>query len=488
MAKGTKDTDEEKVRKQVLDNLATIGKLSVGDDGLVFEGDKFSLPVQYRDDLAGARRFLEDWEQNQETSFNFSRAFRYRPWDGAAAFQRALKRAFNHTGIGTARHSFFGTRPPIFRSIEVGPNETIQIPWGSVRLPQLNAEFELGVSMNEEYGVLFDLEVEAPKKYRPHIEAFFDLVQDELKHRSIYRGKAINGAHEPGFIDLSRVDPSKVVYTDRVLRDVDANLWTLLEKTDTMRKLGIPLKRAVLFHGPFGSGKSLMGNITAQKATANGWTYILCRPGHDDLFEVLRTAQVYAPAMVWFEDIDQLASGGDAEQVAKLLDYLDGISNKGSEVIAGFTTNHVDKIIRGVLRPGRIDALIEVGSLAQTDIAKMVKVSIPAELLDPDIDYTQVEVAFRDYVPAFCKEAIDRAVRYMVVRNGGDMQKITTADIVNAAEGLRAQFDLMHGATTNRLPDSLSTALQAEVRDAVVGTVGLHVGGRIRPLTPVNGG
>lgn len=481
-------TQQERVREQVLANLAALGKISVGEDGLVFEGDKFILPTQYQGNLKGARSFLESWERDREQHYGYSRVYRFRPWDGAAAFQRALKMMFNHTGVGKARHSFFGTTPPQFVSIEIGPGRTMQVPWGDVKVDQLDAQFELGSTGDDDYGMLFYLHVEAPKKYRQHIEAFFDLVQTELERRSIYRGKAINGAEQPGFVDLSLVDPNKVVYSQDVLTQTSANLWTLVEKPDLMRELGIPLKRAVLFDGPFGSGKTLMGILTAQKAVKSGFTFILCRPGKDDLFEVLRTAQVYAPAMVWFEDIDTIAAGGDGKHVAKLLDYLDGISNKGHEVMAGFTTNHVDKIIRGVLRPGRIDAVIHIGALDSAGIEKLVKVTVPARLLADDIDYSRVAVAFDGFVPAFYREAIDRAVRYMIARTGGAEEQITTDDLVNAAEGLRPQHDMMHGATVNRAPDKLSTVLRNEVQEAL--TSGLAVdagGGGHLPLIHVNG-
>jgi transitional endoplasmic reticulum ATPase len=377
-----------------------------------------------------------------------------------------MKRLFGSTGVGEATYSFFGgRRPPEFRTIAIGNGRTAQVPWGRVSFSPLDATFVTGATSDPERGVLFHLVVEAPRKHRQRIEGFFDAVGDELATASIYRGNAITGAEEPAFLDVSTVDPTRVIYSTEVMTQLGANLWALLDHTDTMRKLGIPLKRAVLVEGPYGTGKTLAGALTAQRAVANGWTYVLCRPGVDDLMTTLRTAQLYAPAVVWFEDIDTVGSGGNSMYISRLLDALDGITAKGAEVVAGFTTNHVDRLQKGLLRPGRIDTVIHVGDLDAAGFEKLVKVVVPGELLG-DIDYARVAKAFTGYVPAFAREAIDRAMRYSIDRNGGWPDQVTTADLVNAAQGLRAQHAIMESASEGAaLPtiDGLLTSRMEEV-------------------------
>ena len=135
-------------------------------------------------------------------------------------------------------------------TINIGPKKTESVPWGQVGLNLLEAVFQLGGAKDKELGLLFQLSVQAPKKYRKEITAFFDIVEDELKYNSIYRGKAINGAADPGFLDVDAIDPKSVIYADETLRQLGANLWALLDHTQTMREERIPLKRAVLFEGP----------------------------------------------------------------------------------------------------------------------------------------------------------------------------------------------------------------------------------------------
>lgn len=488
--------------------LRALGSVHVQDDAILFEGTKIVLPEQYSGRVEAAVDFLKAYIKDQSETYSFKKKFNYRPWDGAAAFQRAMKMVFGTAGIGKKIQTFFGDIPPEFHTIDVGVNQTESVPWGRVGLNILDAEFNLGGTKDRELGLLFQLSVTAPKKYRKEIDAFFRVVEQELKDNSIYKGKAINAASQPAFVDVDMIDPKSVIYSDETLRQLGANLWTLLENTDMMRREGISLKRAILFEGPYGTGKTLGGLLTAQRAVRNGWTFIMVRPGQDDLQEALQTAQIYAPAVVWFEDIDILSSGStSAIDISRILDMLDGASSKGKEVIAGFTTNHVDRLPKGVLRPGRIDAIVHVGGLDVNGYRKLVESLVRPDLLG-DIDYAEVAKAFlywevpdgervvvdgvvvvehgkvlennygyvlredgkvvhEGYLPAFAREAISRAMLYVIDRNG-EPGVIETADLVDAAYGLRRQRELMNEANEGVSKTTLDSLTRQLVRAEVV--------------------
>jgi len=284
------------------------------------------------------------------------------------------------------------------------------------------------------------------RKYRRHIEGFLDVIQDELNQNSIYRGRAISAEADPTFLDPYRVDKAKVVYSQEALTQLNANVWAVLDHADRLRDLGMPLKRAVLLEGQYGTGKTLTGSLTAQHAVEAGWTFILVRSS-DDPYAALTTAALYAPAVVWVEDLDVLSQNKDRGELAKLLDALDGVQAKGLEVMAGFTTNFPDAIDKAVLRPGRIDALIHIGALDAAGFEQLVRSQIPVDLLAKDLDFKAITKAFEGYVPAFAVEAAGRAIRYSVARNNGAPDVITTADLVGAADGLRPQFDLQENAS-----------------------------------------
>jgi len=328
-----------------------------------------------------------------------------------------------------------------------------------------------GSQVHDEFGLLFLLSAETPKKYEAEVNGFFDLVQLELEENSIYKGKAFTGAeNEPEFLDLSTVDPTKVIYSDDVLEQLNAHLWSTIEYPEAMRAHGIPLKRSVLFHGPYGTGKTLGGMLTAQKAVANGWTFIICRPGKDNPFAVMQTAQLYTPAVVFIEDIDTYSQskGLSRDTMSELLDKFDGIQAKGNDILNVMTTNHEESITKGMLRPGRLDALIEISHLDLGGITRMVQSMIPEDKLD-DIDYELVFSTMEGYLPAFVAESVTRAQKASIVRGGGELLPLSTSDLRSGAMSLRAQYNLMKKASEVEEPPTLDVVMRGIVTDGVVG-------------------
>ena len=139
------------------------------------------------------------------------------------------------------------------------------------------------------------------------------------------------------------------------------------------------------------------------------------------------------------------------------------------------TSNHVDKIHKAMLRPGRLDSVTEIGALDHEGFIKLVKVTVPPGLLGDEIDFDRVADAMADFLPAFVKEAIDRSMRYALARTGGEVDTLATEDFVHAAKGLRPQLDLMHGAKEGVTPDDLTTSMQRVVKRVITeGDVALY--------------
>jgi transitional endoplasmic reticulum ATPase len=441
-----------------------LGGKQVSDDDVVFEGKQIKLPATMTE--RSAIKFLQKRIEQKEEITSFSHKFKNRPWDGAYCMNAALKKNFGTTGIAQATFSLFGKNPPKLIAIETAVGKTEQVPWGVIEFPPLEAMLSLGAMMDPELGLLFVLNVECARKYAAQVEGLFKLVENELREHSIYKGKALNGAENPSFIDPYAVDRTKVVYTEEVTMQLNANIWSLLRHTDAQKRAGLPLKRSVLLSGPYGTGKSLAAMLTAQEAVENGWTFIQCRPGKDDLGQVMQTALLYQPAVVFYEDVDTIAQSGDPDKVSSLLDLFDGITAKGTELVCVMTTNHAELIHKGMVRPGRLDAVITIDALDGPGKEALIKASVPANLLSESIDYALIDQAMDGFLPAFIKEAITRAVRYAIARTDGDPDVLVTQDFVEAAKGLRGQLDLMNGNSEGFLPDSLEVAMKNLVQGA----------------------
>ncbi len=451
--------------KKLLEALAQLGGQQFHQDDIKITGTEIVVPTALG--IVGTIKHLKAYLEVQETVTDFHRTYQYRPWDGAFAVQNAL---LNLTGTaGLPRGSFF-SRPKLI-SIPVGVEETVQVPWGNVEVPLIEGMLTMGSEQHKELGPLFSLSVSAPRKYRDQVEGLFRLVQEELETNSIYRGRAIDGQEQPEFIDLRGIDPGKVVFSKEVQAQLDANIYSMLRHTDTLRENGVHLKRTVLLHGPYGTGKTLTSTLTALEAVANDWTFILCRPGRDDLSLTLQTARLYQPSVVFFEDVDIVASTSDDMEVTKLLDMFDGIRAKGTEILAIMTTNHAERIHKGMLRPGRLDAVIEIGGLDAAGFQKLIRVTMPEELLADDMDWQVVTDSFDGFLPAFAVEAIQRAQRYTIARNEGVPGVLSTQDLVDAADGLRPQLAMMEEALEGEAPATIKVAMTELIRDAVDNTI-----------------
>jgi transitional endoplasmic reticulum ATPase len=386
----SRETRESQVAA-IMDGLEVLGGKVFNDEDILYEGDKLIIPENMS--LTQAKNFLQQKEADLETETQFRKTFNYRPWDGAWCMWQALKKQFGVVGHG-AKISFglFGpmSEPPEMITVNSGVGQTEQVPWGEFTIPALpETTFETGAFTHPEYGMLFSLTVTGPKKWRFRIEGIFNLIEKELETNSLYRGKAFDGQEMPEFVDVFSVDRDKVVYSEEVLTQLEANVWMQLRYTEACEKLGIPLKRAVLIHGPYGVGKTLAAMLTGQEAVTAGWTFIKARPGRDNLVSVLQTARLYQPAVVFYEDLDAIATVEDPNgqkydraSISRLLDDFDGVDAKGTKILCVLTTNFPERIHKGMARPGRLDAMIEINELDEQGVEKLVRVRIPEEALE----------------------------------------------------------------------------------------------------------
>jgi transitional endoplasmic reticulum ATPase len=467
-------------KKQLLQVLEDLGDKRTTDDDVTYEGTRFVIPQTMT--AKRALEFLQHHVEQQEEVHSFIRTFNFRPWDGAAAVHRALRKVTGTTGLGKAQMSFFGSTPPRMITINTGPDTQVQVPWGQIEVPVFEGTMSLDSTSSEEFGQIFVVLFDAPRKYRFAIEGLFRVIQEELESASIYKGKAIDAARDPNYKDTRVIDPERIVYSEQAMADLDAQLWRVVENTSWARANGVPLKRAILLEGPYGTGKTEAANITAKKCVENGWTFIQVRANKDNLEDAMKTARLYQPAVVFFEDIDIAA---DAEQtsgtVSRLLDIFDGMDAKHNEIIAVLTTNHVEKIHKGMVRPGRLDGIVHIGALDQHGVEKLSKIRLGEERLT-EVDWDAVYKAMEGYMPAFVNEALTRVKLY-----ARSVEAFTTRDLVRAAEGLRAQFNLMENASEGKGRPTMDGAMRSLVQDALdkakildydgddVGSMGLQV-------------
>lgn len=420
-----------------------------------------------------AAKHLHAAAVNEEEIHAFSKIFKYRPYDGAYALQETLRELWGVSGTGKTIHTFFGSQPPEYREIEIGVDETVRVPWGAIDFTPMEGTFYTGFETDPTYGALFQVTLNCPKKYAEEVEGLWIAVADTLKERSIYKGKAIvgvgrqtrEGFENPSFIDPFKIDPAKVAYKQEVFDQLQSGCWGVMANADLIRARGGKVGKKLLVYGPYGTGKTLAGGLTARRAVENGWTYIQAKSGDEDLGKVLKTAELYAPAVVFYEDIDILAEN-EPDKMAKLLEMFDGLSSKGKEVMVLMTSNKVDVLNRGMSRPGRIDRLIEIGDLDRIGVERLIRALFPAEDLADDINFDELVEAMDGYAPAFIMGTFEAVIDNAVIRTGSTTFKLETIDFVTAARSYRPQFDLHMNAADKPETESLRKVLKSLLQEA----------------------
>lgn len=443
--------------KSVREELRRLAGLYQTEELIEHGGSKIRLPDGM--DEAEAIRFLKRLYDENQAEANWVRKYRYRTFDGLAAMTRVFKSTFGGVSMKGGM-SFFGPTPPAMIDVEVEPGvfEQVPAPGDGICLPHLPEVTFRGYGTDDpEYGEVFIVVAEGKKACAGEVQGLFHLIEDELRENSIYRGKAIHDGF--GFIDVDSVDPDKVVYSEVTQTALETNIFAQLRYPEVLRGLGQSLKGAVLLEGTYGTGKTLAAYLTAKEAVAGGFTFILVRPEHlvgDGAVETFRramqTAELYEPAVVFVEDVDTLThADAESDRISVMLDVFDGARSKGREVIAILTTNHVEAIHKGMVRPGRIDAVIPVTKPDAQGIIRLCQVLVPEDLLDESISeagWAMVAEAMDGFIPAAVAEACERAVRNMVNRTKGEVAgaKIEALDLAEAGRDLHAQMKLLDEA------------------------------------------
>jgi SpoVK/Ycf46/Vps4 family AAA+-type ATPase len=197
-------------------------------------------------------------------------------------------------------------------------------------------------------------------------------------------------------------------------------------------------------------------------------TYVYGRPQQDDIEDLMQVARLYAPAVVFVEDADTLPSGTTAE-TSKLLDLFDGLEAKHNDVMVVMTTNHIERIPAGMLRPGRLDHIIEINHMDDAARERFVRRFLDESQIDPELDMAPINEAMSGFVAAYVKAAVQNAVWYARSQNDGKKPNvITTQNLVHAAMGLRPQFELHVNAQEQHMTPDLAEILRDALTPAML--------------------
>ncbi|XP_026186680.1 ATPase family protein 2 homolog isoform X1 [Mastacembelus armatus] len=176
-------------------------------------------------------------------------------------------------------------------------------------------------------------------------------------------------------IDVPKVRWSDVGGMEEVKLKLKQAVEWPLRHPEAFIRMGIQPPKGVLLYGPPGCSKTMIAKALANESGLNflaikGPELLSKYVGESEraVREVFRKARAVAPSIVFFDEIDALASergsssasGGVGDRVlAQLLTEMDGIEQLRDVTVLA-ATNRPDMIDKALMRPGRLDRIVYV--------------------------------------------------------------------------------------------------------------------------------
>lgn len=423
-------------------------------------------------------KLLQRRKKYLEEELDLNETFNAFPLDGAYALDQVLTRIYGWSPA-EATPSFFGSNPPKMISVNIDYDKVVQVSWGRFSLPNINGYIECSAS-RKNGRINFAISASVLRKDEDTVRKIFEEVRKELISNSIYKGKAIKirfrddsgkviAMPEPTFMNALEVDENMLVYPKDTQTAIETSLFTPIQRIHDCIANGISVKRGVLLGGTFGTGKTMAAKVASKYAVQNGLTYIYVARA-DELADAIEFAKMYCDpaAVVFSEDIDRAMAGdnsGRTVAIDDILNIIDGIDTKSSNIITVLTTNDLENITPAMLRPGRLDAVIDVLPPDAQAAEKLVRLYADGAV-SSDEDLTEVGQTLNGVIPAVIAEVVKRAklsqLRLQAV--GTKVTNISAQALLDASKSMKSQLDLLYR------PDEVETPTIDGVLKGIVET------------------
>ena len=202
-------------------------------------------------------------------------------------------------------------------------------------------------------------------------------------------------------------------------------LVDFLKDPEKYTRIGARIPKGVILVGPPGTGKTLLAKAIAGEAgvpffsiSGSDFVEMFVGVGASRVRDLFQEAKQNAPCIVFIDEIDAVArrrgtgmGGGHDEReqtLNQLLVEMDGFGvNEGIIVMAA--TNRVDILDQAIMRPGRFDRKVYVGSPDVKGREEILKVHSANKSLGDDVDLRQVAQATVGFTGADLENLLNEA-------------------------------------------------------------------------------
>ncbi len=235
----------------------------------------------------------------------------------------------------------------------------------------------------------------------------------------------------------------------KVVQEVKEVIELPLTRPELFKNVGIKPPKGILLYGPPGTGKTLLAkavanstNTTFIEVVGSELVQKFIGEGAKLVKDIFNLARRNAPSIVFIDEIDALAAtrmdtgtSGEREvsrTFMQLLAEVDGFKHLDNVKVIG-ATNRIDILDPALLRPGRLDRLIEVGLPDEEERKEIFKVHA-TEMSLRNVKMNELVREMEGFsgadIRAVCTEA-----GYCAIRNRRDY--VTKKDFLEAIEKLQ---------------------------------------------------
>lgn len=210
---------------------------------------------------------------------------------------------------------------------------------------------------------------------------------------------------------------------------IEAVEWPI-KNPEKFARMGIKAPRGILLYGPPGTGKTLIAQAVSKESNANfisvkGPEMFSKWLGESEkaIRETFKKARQVAPCVIFFDEIDSVASMPGMEStdsrtservLNQLLTEMDGLESLRDVVVIA-ATNRPNLLDPAILRPGRFDRLVYMGSPDRKGRLKIFRIHTKDTPLADNVNLETLADETEGYVGAdiesVCREAVMIALR-----------------------------------------------------------------------------